>query len=83
MAVDFTALQTEVAAQTTVIGSVTALLKQLHDQLAAIPPSTDPATQAAIDSIKASIAANDKTLADAVVANTPAAAPSAPAPTAP
>jgi hypothetical protein len=42
-------------------------------QLAAIPPSSDPTTQAAIDGLKATLQANDDALADAVSKNTPAA----------
>jgi len=71
MAVDLTALQDEVANNSTVEGSVIALLKQLADMIAAIPASNDKATQDALDQLVASLRANDQSLADSVVANTP------------
>ncbi len=71
MAVSLDALTAEVARNTTVEGSVVALLQQLTALIKAIPPSTDPATQAALDGLVATITANDSALADAVTANTP------------
>jgi hypothetical protein len=44
---------------------LTALIK-------AIPVSTDPVTQAALDALTTTLTANDTTIAAAVVANTPA-----------
>ena len=73
MALDLTALTAEVAHNKDVGDSVVALLKQLHDLIVAIPPSTDPTTQAALDELAASLKAHDDAIADAVVANTPAA----------
>ena len=73
MALDLTALTAEVARTKDVGDSVVALLKQLHDLIVAIPPSTDPVTQAALDELAANLKAHDDAIADAVVANTPAA----------
>ena len=72
MAVDLTAVTAEVAKNTSVTGSVVALLQQLTALIKAIPPSSDPATQAALDQLTATLTANDGTLATAVTANTPA-----------
>lgn len=73
MAVDFTAATAEIARQTTVDASVIALLNQVVAALAAIPASSDPATQAALDQIVAGLKANDDAIAAAVVTNTPVA----------
>ncbi len=64
-----------VAADTTVVGSVQTLLTQLTAMIAAIPPSTDPTTQAALDALATQLGANNSALAAAVAANTPAVAP--------
>ena len=72
MAVDMTALQAEIANNSTVEASVLALLQQITSMLTAIPPSSDPTTQAAIDAAVATLTQNDQALAAAVVANTPA-----------
>ena len=72
MAVDFTAITAEVARQTTVDASIVQLLDNVVAALAAIAPSTDPATQASIDALRATIASNDDAIAAAVVKNTPA-----------
>ncbi len=72
MAIDLTAITTEVAKNTTVAGSVVALLQQLTAMIQAIPPSSDPVTQAALDALVASLSTNDQAVAAAVVANTPA-----------
>ncbi len=74
MAIDLAAATAEVAKNTTVTGSVVTLLQQLTALIQAIPPSTDPVTQAALDQLVATLTGNDQTVADAVVANTPAAA---------
>jgi hypothetical protein len=69
-------LVAEVAAQTTVVQGAVTLLQSLHDQLVAA--GTD---QAALTTLATSLQANTDALSAAVVANTPAAAPSpAPAP---
>jgi len=73
MAVDLTAAKAEVAKNTTVTGSVVTLLQQLTALIQAIPPSSDPVTQAALDELVAALTTNDQTVADAVTANTPAA----------
>jgi hypothetical protein len=73
MAIDLTAVTAEVAKNTSVTGSVVTLLQQLTAMIQAIPPSTDPVTQAALDQLVATLTGNDQTVADAVVANTPAA----------
>ena len=57
-----------VADETTVVASAVTLLGQLHDMIVAA--GTDPVK---LDAVIAAIAANKQTLADAVVANTPAA----------
>lgn len=67
-------IKASIAAETTVIGSVVKLLQQLSGLIAT---AASPADLAAI---KAMIDANNKALADAVVANTPAAPPTPPAP---
>ena len=71
MAIDLTKLTAEVAANTTVTTSVEALVNNLAAQIAAIPPSSDPTTQAALDALVQTLNANDTGLAAAVVANTP------------
>jgi hypothetical protein len=72
MAIDLTKLTAEVTNNTTVEASVVALLQQLTAIIKAIPPSTDPTTQAALDQLTATLATNDQALAAAVTANTPA-----------
>ena len=71
MAVDLTAMTAEVTKNTTVTGSVVALVNALAAQIKAIPTSTDPVTQAALDALASTLAANDGTLAAEVTANTP------------
>ena len=73
MAVDLAGLTAEVARNTTVEQSVVALVNALAAQIAAFPPSTDPATQAALDGLKSTLSQNDDAIAAAVVANTSAA----------
>ena len=73
MAVDISALTAEVANNTAVDGSIVQLVQNLAAQIAAIPPSTDPQTQAALDALTATLKNNDASIAAAVVANTPAA----------
>lgn len=80
MAVDFTAMNAEIAHNTDVVTSVKTLLTQLTAMIQAIPPSSDPVTQAALDDLTAKLKANDDDAAAAVVANTPAAPTPAPAP---
>ena len=69
---DFTAMEAAVTKQTTVVLSVETLLQQMAAQIAAIP-TTDPATQAAIDGYVAQIEDNTARLSAAVAKNTPAA----------
>ena len=73
MAVDLTAITAEVANNSSVTGSVLTLVQNLVAQIAAIPPSTDPVTQAALDALTATLSGNDGSIAAAVEANTPAA----------
>ncbi len=73
MAIDLTKLTTEVAANTSVTKSVVTLVNNLAAQIAAIPPSNDPTTQAALDALVQTLNNNDTTIASAVTANTPAA----------
>ena len=70
MAIDLSALTAEVTRNADVTASVVQLINNLATQLAAIPASTDPVTQAALDSLKATLSANDDAIAAAVVANT-------------
>ncbi len=74
MAIDFTAANAEIARNTDVVASVKLLLADLTQKIADLKTaSTDPATQAAIDALVASLKTNDDTAAAAVVANTQAA----------
>ena len=75
MAIDLTAMTAEVANNTSVTASVEQLVTNLVAQIAAIPPSSDPVTQAALDALTATLSGNDTSIAAAVVANTPAAPP--------
>jgi hypothetical protein len=75
MAIDLTAITAEVANNTSVTGSVVTLLGNLTALIKAIPPSTDPVTQAALDQLSSTLTANDAKVAAAVVANTPAPPP--------
>ena len=81
MAVDFTAITAEVARQTTVDASIIQLLDNVAAALAAIAPSSDPATQASLDALRATLQANDDAIAAAVVKNTPAPPAATPAST--
>lgn len=78
MSLDLTALTAKVSAQETVEQSAITLLQELNAAVKALP-TTDPATQAAIDALATRIDAGTQGLAAAVVANTPA----APAPATP
>lgn len=60
-------IQTDVTAQTTVVGSVVTLLQSLSAQITAA--GTDPAK---LQAIKDSLDQNTTALANAVTANTPA-----------
>ena len=73
MAISLTAITAEVANDTSVTNSVLTLVSNLVAQIAAIPPSNDPVTQAALDALTATLAGNDTSIAAAVTANTPAA----------
>jgi hypothetical protein len=66
-------LVADVEAQTTVVGSVKALLEQLKAMLDAA--GTDPVK---LQAVKDTIAKNTTDLSDAVIANTPAAPPEPP-----
>jgi small-conductance mechanosensitive channel len=82
MSVDLSKLTQDVAAMQTVTQSALTLIQGIAAQLAAIPPSTDPATQAALDQLSTELESNTKALSDAVAANTAAPAPT-PAPATP
>jgi small-conductance mechanosensitive channel len=71
MTVTLDAITAEVTRNTTVTASVLQLVQNLVAQIAAIPPSSDPTTQAALDALKATLATNDDAIAAAVSANTP------------
>jgi hypothetical protein len=70
MAIDLSKLQDAASKQTTVTQSVVNLMQTLAAQIDAIPPSSDPATQAALDQIVQTLNDNDDALASAVTANT-------------
>ena len=72
MAVNLSSITAEVANNTSVTQSVVTLIQNLAAQIAAIPPSNDPTTQAALDQLTATLTANDSAIAAAVTANTPA-----------
>ena len=71
MAVDLTSLTAEVANNTTVTGSVVQVVNNLVAALAAIPPSSDPVTQAALDALRDTLTTNDAAIAAAVTKGTP------------
>ena len=73
MAIDLTALTAEVANNTQVDTSIVQLVQNLAAQIAAIPPSSDPTTQAALTALVATLQSNDAAIAAAVTKNTPAA----------
>lgn len=73
MAIDLASITAEVAKNTTVTASVVTLVNNLAAQIAAIPASTDPVTQAALDALTATLGTNDTAIAAAVTANTKAA----------
>lgn len=64
---DLSALATEIADNTEVTASASTLIQRLADEIEAA--GTD---QAALDALVEQLRSNDTTLADAVVANTPA-----------
>lgn len=78
MVVNVDALTAGVARLTDVSASVKQVVENLVAAIAAIPPSTDPATQAALDDLTAKLTAGVDTVAAAVVEGTPAAPPPAP-----
>lgn len=69
---DLTKLTADVAAETAVDQSAIVLLTALKAEVDAIPTSTDPTTQAAIDAISKTLETGTAGLAAAVAANTPA-----------
>ncbi len=73
MAIDLTAVTAEVANNSSVTASVVQLLNNLTAIIKAIPPSSDPVTQAALDQLTTVLASNDTTVAAKVVESTPAA----------
>lgn len=73
MAIDLGTLTAEVTNNTNVTNSVVTLLNNLTAIIKAIPPSSDPVTQAALDQLTATLTTNDQAVAAAVTANTPAA----------
>ncbi len=79
MAIDLTSITAEVARNSSVEASIVQLVNNLAAQIAAIPPSTDPVTQAALDALNATLTSNDDAIAAAVTANTPPAPPPPPA----
>lgn len=73
MAIDLTSLTAEVTRNGDVTASIVQLVNNLAQQIANIPASTDPVTQAALDTLKTTLSTNDDAIAAAVVSNTPAA----------
>lgn len=73
MALDLTTITAAVAKNTEVDASVEQLLTNLTAMIKAIPPSTDPVTQAALEQLATTLVANNDKIAADVVANTPAA----------
>ena len=71
--IDVASITAEVARNTDVEQSVLKVVQNLAAAVAAIPPSTDPTTQAALDALTATLKNNDDAIAAAVVANTSAA----------
>ncbi len=65
-------LQAAVAAEDTQIAAIETLVTGLVAQIAAIPPSTDPATQAALDALVADATAQTAGLVASIAAATPA-----------
>ena len=63
MAISLDALTAEMAKNTDTSGKVIALLQKLVAEITAIPTSTDPATQAALDALTATLTANDAAIA--------------------
>jgi hypothetical protein len=70
MAIDLSKLQDEVTKSSTVTQSVVALIQNLAAQIDAIPASSDPTTQAALDQLVDTLNANDTALATAVTSGT-------------
>lgn len=72
---DLTKLQSDVAAQTSVVQGVSTLLSQLSKEISDLKNqgTADPTLQAAIDDLASKVEANSQALADAVTANTPSA----------
>ena len=66
----------DVAAETTLTGSVLVFIKGLQDQILALANATpDTTTAQALQALATQIEVNNKTTADAMVANTPAPPP--------
>ena len=65
-------LMQAVSAETTVVDSVVVLVKELRDQIAAIPDMT-PEMQAKVDSLFDAVTADASKLAGVVTVNTPSA----------
>lgn len=63
MAISLDALTAEMAKNTDTSGKVIALLQKLVAEITAIPASTDPVTQAALDTLTATLTANDAAIA--------------------
>jgi hypothetical protein len=71
MAIDLANLEAQVARNTSVDESVKTLVAGLAAQIAELKAGADPATQAKIDALVATLTADNDALAAAVVANTP------------
>lgn len=69
MAIDISKLTADVAAVQGTVNSVKAFIAGLQAQIAAIPPSTDPQTQAALDALSTQLEASTAELASAITTN--------------
>ncbi len=69
MTVDLTKITADVAAVQGVEASAVTLIQALAAAVKAIPPSTDPTTQAALDSLSSQLETGTASLSAAVVAN--------------
>ena len=63
MTISLDALTAEMAKNTDASGKVIALLQKLVAEIQAIPASTDPVTQAALDALTTTLTANDSAIA--------------------
>ena len=80
MSINLDKLTADVAAVQGTVNSALTFISGLKAQIAAIPLSTDPATQASLDQLAAGLETSQADLANAIAANPAAAPPAPPAP---